>query len=153
MLAFVALLQVVVAQPLPDGPAPEAFPWTPDPATLSLVVARTVEQSDPRPLCPQRNCTSLYRGTFSDTKTIAGMPLPRDFAARIEMGSPFISHYTLALIVERRPDGELLIRAQRGYDTRTHQACFDPAEIKRLGWRPSAESVVSTGNQLCVTDR
>ncbi len=152
MLGLVALLQTVLIQPLPERPQPEAFPWKPDPAALSLVVARSGKQDDPQRLCAEPGCTALYRGTFDNAATIAGKPLPKNFTARIEMGSPFISRYTLALIVEHRADGTMLVRAQQGFHGQTHLACFEPAEVRKLDWHPQAARISGSGDKLCVAE-
>lgn len=62
--AMVLLANAVVQQPLPAGPAPDAFPQPADTAALSIVVAQTVDQTDPQSLCPQASCTSLFLATF-----------------------------------------------------------------------------------------
>lgn len=150
MILLAALLlqdmQVLAHGPIaPAGPPPVA-------ANLSLVIADTVEQVDPQPLCAQANCTSLFLGTFRHGHVLAGQAMPAMFAARLEMGSPFLSRYRLALIVEQRPDAEPLVRAQAGFNVRTGVACFEPADVRSLGWTPSGAGISVKGDLICVKE-
>jgi hypothetical protein len=122
---------------------------------LSLVIATSGTQDDPQPApCgPNRDCDdSLYRSTFSNARTLAGDPLPRAFDARLRLHTPYISRYTLALIVERRGDGSLLVLRQAGFNGRNGIACFDNPNEFEVDWRPSAASVRWQGKTLCLSD-
>jgi hypothetical protein len=153
MIAAIALLaNTVVQQPLPAGAAPDAFPQPADTAALSIVVAQTVDQTDPQSICPQAYCTSLFLATFKTVRTIAGPELPAEFAARMEMGSPYIARYTIAMIVERLPNGSLIVRASRGFHWQTHEACLDLVEAKAVGWVTSASGATRRGDEICVTE-
>lgn len=152
MIAAMALLaNAVVQQPLPAGPAPDAFPQPADTAALSIVVAETVDQTDPQSLCPQASCTSLFLATFKTVRTIAGPEMPAAFAARMEMGSPFDARHTIAMVVERLPNGSWIVRNSRGFHWQTHEACLDLVEAKAVGWVTSASGATRRGDEICVT--
>ena len=117
----------------------------------SIVVARAVSQSDPKPIdCGSDFCTSWFLGKFDKVENVAGEPLPAAFDARIEMGSPFISQYVLALLVETLPDGTRRVRASPGFHYRTKLACFDLADTAGLSPPPNGDRLAQSGKQLCV---
>jgi hypothetical protein len=144
--AFVA--QAVMSVPA-HSPA-VALSSPADPERLSLVIADTVSETDPRRLCDQPNCTSLFLGRYRDALVLAGLPLRADFTARVEMGSPFDRPYRMVMIVEQRPGQQPLVRAMRGFNQRTGEACFDAQDIDRLNWHPQGERIVTRGNVICV---
>ena len=128
---------------------------TPPPAGLSLVLARCGTQGDPvpAPCGPNGACGDFhYRSTFDQTRTLAGTPLPAAFEARLKLHTPYISRYTLALIVERRPDGSLLILRRAGFNGRTGIACFQEPDEFPVDWTPAAPDIVAQGKSLCVSD-
>jgi hypothetical protein len=129
-----------------------ALPPAPEAGRLSLVVATTVSETDPHPLCEQPNCTSLFLGQYRDARTLAGPAVDPEFSARVEMGSPWNMPYTLALIVEDRPGQERLVRAMTGFNGRTGQACFDRGEIAALNWTPEGAGLSYTNGALCITE-
>ena len=153
MIAAIVMLANMVAQPLPVGPKPDAFPAPADPAALSVVVAQTVDQTDPKPICPQPYCTSLFRATFTNARTIVGPAVPEKFAARMEMGSPFNMTYTMAMLVEHLPDGSWIVRTSRGFDFQTHEACLDLVEGKAIGWTVSTPGVTRRGDEICFKEK
>lgn len=149
------VLAALLSQAVLNVPAyspPGALPPAADTARLSLVVATTVSETDPRPLCDRPNCTSLFLGQYSDGRTLAGPALDPAFSARVEMGSPWNRPYRLALIVEDRPGDERLVRVMAAFNSRTGQACFDRGDLAALNWRPKGVGVSDTGGTLCVTD-
>lgn len=149
------MLAVLLTQAVLNVPAyspPGAVPPPANPARLSLVVATTVSETDPRPLCDRPNCTSLFLGRYSDGRTLAGPALDPAFSARVEMGSPWNQPYRLALIIEERPGDERLVRTMAGFNNRTGQACFDRDELAALNWTPQGTGVSETGGRLCVTE-
>ena len=146
MILALAAAQAVMS--VPATPGPQLPPVT---SGYSIVVARAVSQADPIPIdCGKEFCTSWFRGKFDRTQNVAGEPLPAQFDARIEMGSPFISQYELALIVERIADGTLRVRAAQGHHWQTKLACFDLHDTRSLTPQPAGDRIVQSGNQLCV---
>ena len=146
MIALLAAAQAVMS--VPATPAPALPPVT---TGYSIVIARAVRQSDPIPIrCGAANCTSWFLGRFDEAQTVAGEPLPEEFLARIEMGSPFISQYELAMIIEKLPNGSLRVRAAQGFDARAGRTCFDAADTMRLDPEPKGERLVHAGRALCV---
>jgi hypothetical protein len=135
-----------------------ASPVAPPPAApiFSLVVATSGTQVDPRPApCgADGSCGDfLYRSTFTKSRNLAGAPLPRAFEARLTLHTPYISRYTLALIVERRANGELLVRRQAGFNGRTGIACFDEPSEFPVAWTPTGPGIAVKGGTLCVEDK
>ena len=149
MLGLLLIAQSVM---VPAASPPESRLSAPATDALTLVIADAIEQTDPRPLCGEPNCTFMFLGRFDNARVLAGPELSRSFSARLEMGSPFTSRYRLALIVERRPGGEAVVRAARGFNGRTRSACFEPADIDRLGWAPSGPGITMERGALCVTE-
>jgi hypothetical protein len=77
--------------------------------------------------------------------------MPAAFAARMEMGSPFDARHTIAMIVERLPNGSWIVRTSRGFHWQTHEACLDLVEAKAVGWVTSASAATRRGDEICVT--
>jgi hypothetical protein len=148
---WVVGLLAVQALSVPAYSPPGALP-PPVPEQLSLVVATTVSETDPQPLCDRPNCTSLFLGRYAETRTLAGPAVDAAFAARVEMGSPWVRPYRLALIVEHRPGQEPLVRAMTGFSRSTGQACFGVEMVDIIGWRPQAAGVSLADGDVCVTD-
>lgn len=149
------MLALLFAQAVVNAPAvsPADMVRAPaDPAQLSLVVADTVSETDPQKLCAQPNCTSLFLGRYTNARTLAGVTLSTQFAARVEMGSPWNRPYRLALIVEQRPGMEPLVRAKAGFNQTTSEACFDVRETNALGWRPEAPEIIRDNAMTCVKE-
>ena len=145
-MALLAAAQAVMSVPV--TPAPALPPVT---GGYSIVVARAVSQSDPIPIaCGAEFCTSWFLGKFDRAQTVAGEPLPAEFVARLEMGSPYIDQYSLAMIVEHLPDGTRRVRATRGHDSRSGLACFDVPDTEKLTPQPTGERIVRQGRQVCV---
>ena len=150
MLALLLLAQSVAVPAVSEhrgqpAPAPGA--------PLTLVVADAIEQTDPRPLCADPTCTSMYLGRFENGRVLAGAALPSAFTARLEMGSPFISRYRLVLLVEQRPDGESVVHDVAGFNTRTGIVCFESLDTSRLGWTPEGAGITTTPRgTVCVTE-
>ena len=142
------LAQAVVSVPAVSPAGPVAAPA--DPRRLSLVVARTVSETDPRKLCERADCTSLFLGRYKEARVLAGLPLAPEFEARVEMGSPWNMSYRLAMIVEQRDGREPLVRALAGFDDRTGEACFDSRETIPLGWQPEGPGIVTRRSAICV---
>lgn len=121
----------------------------------SLVIATTGRHRDPvpAPCGPDGSCgDSLFKVAFSDGRVVAGGELPAKFEARLKAHSPFISDTTLALIVEREPDGSLLVRRRAGFNGRTGIACFiEPDEVP-VEWRPEVPEVKFDKGALCLSD-
>lgn len=132
---------------IPAYSPPDAFPPA-DPARLSLVVATTVSETDPQPLCDRPNCTALFLGRYQQGVTLAGAAFAAEFTARVEMGSPWIRPYRLAMIVEDRPGQEPLVRAMAGFSSRTGLACFEDD----MGWSPEGPGVARVNGELCVRE-
>lgn len=143
------LTQAVLNAPAhsPANPLPAA-----DAGRLSLVVATTVSETDPHPLCERPDCTSLFLGQYRDARTLAGPAVDPEFSARVEMGSPWNQPYRLALIVEERPGQARLVRAMTGFNERTGQACFDRTETAALGWTPEGPGLSHANGTLCVAE-
>jgi hypothetical protein len=151
----ISMLALLFAQAVVSVPAispAELFRAPADPAQLSLVVADTVSETDPQKLCAQDNCTSLFLGRYKDARTLAGVALPTQFAARVEMGSPWNMPYRLALIVEQRPGMEPLVRAMAGFNLNTSEACFDVRETDALRWSPEAPEIIRHNAVTCVKE-
>lgn len=151
MNGFLALL-AVQALSVPAYSPPGALP-APVPERLSLVIATTVSETDPQPLCDRPNCTSLFLGRYGEAVTVAGPRLAEAFAARVEMGSPWIRPYRLALVVEKRPGKEPLVRAMTGFNLRTGKACFEPGQLRDLRWSPEGPGISREHGALCVDGR
>jgi hypothetical protein len=146
LIAWLAAAQAVMS--VPATPAPALPPVT---SGYSIVVARAVSQADPIPIdCGADDCTSWFLGKFDRAETVAGAPLAAKFLARLEMGSPFIDQYTLAMIVETLPNATYRVRATHGFDDSTGLACFDLADAERLTPEPAGPRIVRSGRQLCV---
>jgi hypothetical protein len=145
------LAQLVVSVPAAAPAEAGAVPADPD--RLSLVVADTVSETDPQKLCERPDCTSLFLGRYKNGVVRAGQSLPAEFAARIEMGSPFNMPYRLALIVEQREGREPLVRAVTGFNQRTGEGCFDPRETEVLKWEPSGPGITRRRNVICVSEQ
>ncbi|CAN5330637.1 hypothetical protein BH09PSE4_BH09PSE4_06340 [soil metagenome] len=138
---------------MPLPPTRELPLSAPAPGSVSIVVARAVRQTDPQAEpCGAANCLSWFLGEFDDARTVSGAALPAAFNARIKMGSPFISRYTLAMIVERLPDGTQRVRATRGFHWQTHLACFERADTATLGLQPDDRGLIESNGQLCVRE-
>lgn len=149
------VLAILLTQAVLNVPAyspPGALPPAADGSRLSLVVATTVSETDPQPLCDRPNCTSLFLGRYRDTRTLAGPAVDPEFSARVEMGSPWNQPYRLAIIVEERPGQDPLVRAMAGFNGRTGQACFDGREIEPLNWSPEGPGIVRADGPICVID-
>lgn len=124
----------------------------PAPPAFTLVVARAVSQSDPRPAScgPDGSCDdNLFLGLFDQGRTIAGAPLPRRFHARMLLHTPLISPTTLAMIVERLPDGSLVARRITGFHYLTHKACFDDAREYPVAWQPTGPGITIDKGVVC----
>ena len=149
------MLALLLSQAVLNVPAyspPGALPPVPDTGRLSLVVATTVSETDPLPLCDRPNCTSLFLGRYRDARTMAGPAVGPEFNARVEMGSPWNQPYKLVLIVEERPGQERLVRAMAGFNRSTGRACFDRREIAALNWLPDGAGLSQPNGTLCVTE-
>lgn len=146
-LCLLALQALSVPARSPPGTAP-----APVPERLSLVIATAVSETDPRPLCDDPTCTSLFLGRYGAAETLAGPVTPTEFTARVEMGSPWNQRYRLALIVEQRPGQEPLVRAMTGFNSRTGQACFEAAAVRDLNWSPEGTRISRDGGGLCVSE-
>jgi hypothetical protein len=90
---------------------------------------------------------------FHDARVIAGGDLPARFDARLKLHTPFISPTTSALIVERLPDGTLLVRRHAGFNGRTGIACFREPQEWPVDWAPDVPLVSRDHGDLCVTDK
>ncbi len=152
MNVVLALLLTQAVLNVPAYSPPNALAPAADATRLSVVVATTVSETDPQPLCDRPNCTSLFLGQYRDARTLAGPAVDPEFSARVEMGSPWNMPYTLALIVEDRPGQERLVRAMTGFNGRTGQACFDRLETAALNWMPEGAGLTNTNGTLCVTE-
>lgn len=149
LVSILLITQAVLNVPAysPPGALPPA-----DPGRLSLVVATTVSETDPHPLCDRPNCTSLFLGQYRDARTLAGPPVDPEFGARVEMGSPWNTTYRLALIVEDRPGQERLVRALAAFNRSSGQACFDGGETRTLNWVPEGPGLTHANGTICVTE-
>lgn len=152
MTLISALLLTQAVLNVPAYSPPGALPPAADVGRLSLVVATTVSETDPHPLCDRPNCTSLFLGQYRDARTLAGPAVDPEFSARVEMGSPWNRPYRLAMIVEDRPGQERLVRVLAGFNQRTGQACFDGGETRPLNWAPEGPGVTDADGRICVTD-
>ena len=152
MNGLAALLLTQAVLNVPAYSPPDGLPPVADPGRLSLVVATTVSESDPQPLCDRPNCTSLFLGRFEDARTLAGPAIAPEFSARVEMGSPWNRPYRLMLVVEERPGSEPLVRALTGFSRQTGQACFEPGEMERLGWSPEGPGISASDGKVCTTE-
>ncbi|MFN3726772.1 MAG: hypothetical protein ACK4SZ_10760 [Allosphingosinicella sp.] len=148
MLGLLLLAQSVA---VPAVSPPRAHPAV-APDSLTLVVADAIEQTDPQPLCAAPDCTSMFLGRFDNARVLAGAGLPQAFTARLEMGSPYISRYRLALIVEQRPGNEAIVHDVAGFNSRTGIACFDHMDTGRLGWTPTGAGITTERGIICVTE-
>ena len=149
MSVLLAAAQAVMS--VPATPAPALPPVT---GNYSIVVARAVEQADPIAIdCGLEFCTSWFRGKFDQARTLAGNPLPAEFNARIEMGSPFNMRYHLLLLVAREPDGALRVRSQTGFDGRTKEGCLDARDTVALTPEPSGPDLFKRGQAICTIER
>ena len=125
------------------------------PDSLSLVIATSGIQDDPRPAPCDPDGTGgdfHFRSTFSKAQTLAGAVLEPNFEAGLKLRSPYISRYRLALIIERLNDGSLLVRRAAGFNGRNGIACFDRSDEWPVDWRPEAKAVRWQGRTLCVFD-
>lgn len=152
MNGLVGLLLTQAILNVPAYSPPDGLPPVADPGRLSLVVATTVSETDPQPLCDRPNCTSLFLGRYKDARTLAGPAVEPEFAARVEMGSPWNQSYRLMLVVEDRPGQEPLVRALTGFSRQTGQACFEPGEMERLGWSPQGPEITATDGKVCSSE-
>ena len=121
----------------------------------ALVIARTGRHRDPvpAPCGPDGSCgDSLFLVAFRDGRVIAGGEIPAAFEARLKLHSPLVSDTTLALIVERQPDGSLLVRRRAGFNGRTGVACFSEPDEHPVDWRPEVPEVRSDKGALCLGD-
>lgn len=147
------MLSILLAQAISNAPvaspAAEPFP-PPDLSRLSLVVADTVSETDPKPLCSRPDCTSLFLGRYRDATVLSGLPLPADFTARVEMGPPWNMSYRIVLIVEHRDGDEPLVRAMGGYNARTGEACLELPRGSLREWRPEGRGISTRPAELCV---
>ena len=149
MSLLLAAAQAVMS--VPATPAPALPPVT---SGYSIVVARAVTQGNPIPIqCGAPNCTRWFLGKFDQARTLAGPPLPAEFDARLEMGSPFDQQYRLLLLVAREADGTLRIRSDGGFNTRTKEACLDPRDTDALTPPPAGPELVRRGRAICTIDR
>jgi hypothetical protein len=146
---FLFLMQSSMAVPAYSPPANRPHY---DPAVLSIVVADTVRQTDPRPLCARPGCTAMFLGTFRDARTLAGVSPGTAFAARIEMGSPFEQSYRLAMVIARQPNGDIEVLSTHGFHYQTHLACFDRKDTDALGWHPEGPGLSHDHGQICVSE-
>jgi hypothetical protein len=151
MFPLLLLAQTAVERPA-YTPPPTTSEIAPDPATLSLVFADTIDQTDPKPLCARRDCTAMYLGRFKQARTIGGRPMPIRFSARLEMGSPFISPYRLLLLIERRADGEAVIHATAGINAQTGWACLPRENTDRFNWVPSGDAISVRNGEICARE-
>jgi hypothetical protein len=147
------ILALFLAQAMVSVPAPprRELDAPVDPNRLSLVIADTVSETDPQPLC-DRGCNSMYLARYANAVLLAGYAVEREFAARAEMGSPWNMHYRLAVILEHREGREPLVRAMAGFGDRTHEACFDWHDTHNLGWDVSGPGIIRRGEVICVTE-
>ena len=136
---------------VPVTTAPALSPVT---SGYSIVVARAVTQTDPIPIaCGAEFCTSWFLGKFDRARTLAGNPLPTEFNARIEMGSPFNMQYRSLLLLARESDGTLRVRSHTGFHSRTNEGCFDSRDTSALTPAPTAPGLFKRGKALCTIDR
>jgi hypothetical protein len=149
LIALLAAAQAVMS--VPATPAPELPPAT---SGYSIVVARAVSQSNPIPIdCGSDFCTSWFLGRFDQARTLAGAPLPAEFNARIEMGSPFNMQYRQFLLVAREADGTLRVRSDGGFHTMTKEGCLDARDTAELDPEPTGPDLFKRGQAICTIDR
>jgi hypothetical protein len=147
---LIALLAAAQAS-VPVTSAPQLPPVT---ENYSIVVARAVEQSDPIAIdCGTEFCTSWFLGKFDQARTLAGVPLPDKFDARIEMGSPYNMQYRQLLLVARDEDGALRVRSVSGFHTVTNEGCLDARDTAALTPEPSGPDLLKKGRAICTIDR
>jgi hypothetical protein len=151
MILSLLMAQALVQMPLVNPTRPTLPPANPD--KLSLVVVQTVSETDPRPVCAEMNCTSMFLGRYRDVPTLVGPGFGVEFSARIEMGSPWDRPYRLALIVEQRDGQEPLVRAVTGFSDSTGVGCFQLEDTGPLNWRPSGSGITLKGEAICVMDQ
>ncbi len=143
------MAQAVVGVPTPPS---RAAPPPADHGRLSIVVADTVTETDPQPLCARPDCPSMFLGSYANAVVLAGPPLPPQFKARVEMGSPFSRRYRLALIVEHR-EGQLpLVRSMAGFGDRSHEACFEWRDTEGWNWQVSGPRIRRRREVICVAE-
>lgn len=121
-------------------------------AGLSLVIATTERQDDPRPISCRGCGDSHFRARFDGGKSIAGEPLPPSFDARLRLHTPLITKTTLALILRREADGSLLVLRRAGFNGRNGFACFSEPDEEEVNWRPEAPGTRVQRGILCVFD-
>ena len=149
MIFALAAAQAVMSVPVTSGPA-----LPPVTSGYSIVVARAVSQADPIPIdCGEEFCTSWFLGKFDRARTLAGEPLPAEFDARIEMGSPLNMQYRLLLLVARDADGTLRVRSDTGFHGRTNEGCLDVEDTSALTPEPSGPDLFKRGRAICTIDR
>jgi hypothetical protein len=122
---------------------------------LSLVIAETGRQDDPQPApcAPDGSCgDSFFRAEFRGAHLVAGASLPSAFDARLRLHTPLITRSTLALIVEHRPDGSLLVLRRAGFNGRTGIACFREPDEHPVAWTPLGPQIRWEKDILCVSD-
>ena len=151
LLPFLILAQAVVS--IPASPPAEPLPAPGGADRLSLVIADTVSETDPQRLCDQPDCTSLYLGSYRNAVVLAGLPVGQEFEARIEMGSPWLRPYRLAMIVEHRDGREPLVRAVTGFHERTGEGCFETRDTDALEWAPEGPGITVRRRVICVTNQ
>ena len=148
-MALLAAAQAVMSVPVTPGPA-----LPPVTSGYSIVVARAVSQSDPIPIaCGADYCTSWFLGKFDQARTLAGKPLPSEFHARIEMGSPFNMQYRQLLLIAPDANGVLHVRSDSGFHTRTNEGCLDAEDTAALTPEPSGPDLFKRGRAICTIDR
>ena len=136
---------------VPATAAPALPPVTSD---YSIVVARAVAQTDPLPIaCGAEFCTSWFLGKFDRARTLAGNPLPTEFNARIEMGSPFNTQYRSLLLVVRDADGALRVRSHSGFHVHTKEGCLDSRDTAAITPAPVSPDLFKRGKALCTIER
>lgn len=149
MLLALLITQAVMSvatEPRHEVPPPA------DLAQLSIVVADTVTETDPQPLCDRPGCLSLYRGSYANAVVLSGPPMSPEFTARVRMGSPFNMSYRIALIVEHREGMEPLVRSMAGFGDRSHEACFDWRDTQGWNWDIAGPRIVQHRQVICVTE-
>ena len=136
---------------VPATPGPALPPVT---SGYSIVIARAVEQTDPMPIdCGSDSCTSWFLGRFDQARTLAGNPLPGEFDARIEMGSPYNMQYRQLLLITQETDGTLRVRSVSGFHTLTNEGCLDARDSAALIPEPSGPGMYRRGRAICTIDR
>lgn len=151
MALVLTLLLAQAVMSVPAAPRRELAPPT-DLARLSIVVADTAGETDPKPLCRRSDCLSMFLGSYVNAVVLAGPPIGPRFKARVEMGSPFIQRYRLALIVEQRPGQEPLVRSMAGFGDSSHEACFDWRDTEGWKWEVAGPRIVKRGAVICVAE-